>query len=266
MGFLSEIVRATRESIARGDYDLPDIVDRPTAPRPSLARAVRDRSPGALLVEFKRASPGSSVPELPERSLEEFVRRTQGAEIAGYSCLATPPSFGGSPADVARLCRSTRLPVLFKDFVVEPTQVEAARRSGASAILLIARLADAGLLGAPLACLAARARDAGLEVFLEFHDRSELSQAADVRADVYGVNVRDLDTLRMEPESAYATLRAAAHLRPLIGLSGVESASDARRFWDAGADGLLVGTAVARSNDPRTFLENLRRSARRGNA
>ena len=89
-----------------------------------------------------------------------------------------------------------------------------------------------------------------------------------MRADVYGVNARNLDTLTIDRSTADATLRAAdaQGLHPLLGLSGVESAGDARRFWDHGADGILVGTSVARARDPAGFLSTLVRPSSRGSA
>lgn len=262
MGFLREIVAETRESIDRGDYR-PDRTTRRGSPR-SLAGAVRAAAPGALVVEYKRVSPGAPSPELGVGRPSEFVARVRDADVAALSCLATVPRFGGSPRDVAEVARSSPLPVLFKDFVIDPVQVDCARTVGASAVLLIARLADADGPSAPLSALADHAHRLGLEVLLEFHDRSELKRTSDVRADVYGVNVRDLDTLRMEPERAYETLRAAAELRPLLGLSGVREPEDARRLATAGADGLLVGTSVARASDPVAFLRSLRAAASGG--
>ncbi|MGA8543437.1 MAG: hypothetical protein WB947_07890 [Thermoplasmata archaeon] len=260
MGFLTDVVKETRAAIARSTYlsGLPAHAAR--ALRPSLRAAIeRAGATGALMVEYKRVSPGSDTPELPSRSIEEFVKVTAGAGIAGYSCVATAPRFHGSPKDVADLVERTTLPVLFKDFVVDPIQLDAAHRTGASAVLLIARLESAGLLSAPLSELATEAHARHLEVLLEFHDRSDLKRAAGVGADMYGVNVRDLDTLRMEPEVAETTIRSAGAYRPLLGLSGVASANDARRFWNAGADGILVGSAVARASDPLTFLKTLHR-------
>ena len=80
-------------------------------------------------------------------------------------------------------------------------------------------------------------------------------------ADMFGVNSRDLDTLHIDRSAAVKALEEAAALglRPLLGLSGVESRQEALRYWDAGADGILVGTAVARSADPAAFLRTLRR-------
>jgi len=151
--------------------------------------------------------------------------------------------------------------VLYKDFIVDRRQVDAAARSGASALLLIARLETEGHAVESLSSLANAAHDRGLEVVLEFHARTELSRVAGVAADVYGVNTRNLDTLAIDRETADATIREAVGLglRPLLGLSGVAHPSDAQRFWDEGVDGILVGSAVARAPDPAQFLASLRR-------
>ncbi len=261
MGFLSEIVTETQATVAKGSY-LANL--RPAQPLPGSRRmtvAIQHAGPaGAVIVEFKRVSPGSTSPRLPVVSPEEFVRRAEPGGVAAYSCLATVPRFEGSPAEVMRLVGATERPVLFKDFVIDPVQLDAAVCAGASAVLLIARLQTEGHLSVPLAELSQQARARGLEVLLEYHARSELNATSNVEADMYGVNVRDLDTLRMEPEVAAATLRAARDRRPLIGLSGVGSPEDARRFWDAGVDGILVGSAVARSTDPAAFVRSLHRS------
>ncbi len=259
-GFLAEIAAKIRSEPADAETEASPSGARPS--RPSLAAAVRrERARGALVVEYKRSSPGQADPRLPVRPIREFVRVTEVPGLAGYSCLATRPRFEGSPEDVAELARSTPRPVLYKDFALGPHQLERAARSGASAVLLIARLEGTGLLDRPLAELAVQARALGLEVVLEFHGEAELSVADSVRADVYGVNVRDLDTLALDRPTGLATLRAASRrgLDPLLGFSGVEGPHEAREFWTAGADGLLVGTAVARAGDPARFLASLAR-------
>ena len=261
MGFLSTIVEGTRQSIARAEYGsgIPAARPRPTT---SLNEAIRrDRGRGALLVEYKRISPGQPDPILPERSVAGFVEATRDAPVTAFSCIATEPVFHGSPRDVAELARAVDRPVLFKDFVIDPRQVDVAARTGASAVLLIARLESEGHLATPLASLADAAHRAGLEVVLEFHHRSELSRAAEVAADVYGVNSRNLDSLTIDRPTAMHALREASDrgLRPLLGLSGIDSPHDAKLLWDAGADGLLVGTSVARSENPSRFLRSLTR-------
>jgi indole-3-glycerol phosphate synthase len=260
VGFLQEMVRSTREAIARGSYLARLAPPRLPHRRSSMVAAIRGAAnEGALLVEFKRVSPGSSTPQLPTYSAEEFVRRSEPGGVAAYSCLASVPRFDGSPQDVLALADATPRPVLFKDFVVDPIQLDAAVMTHAAAVLLIARLETAGLLSVPLAELSREAHARGLEVLLEFHDRSELSPTTGVAAEMFGVNVRDLDSLRMEPDVAFATLGAIAGQRPLLGLSGVESPKEAVRFWEAGVDGILVGSAVARSDAPGAFLRSLHR-------
>ncbi|HLM91180.1 MAG TPA: indole-3-glycerol-phosphate synthase [Thermoplasmata archaeon] len=260
MGFLAEMVQATRASLDDPAYHEGIPASRPSG-RTSLRAAVeRDRMRGGLLAEFKRRSPGAAAPVLPPRTPAGFVQSLSRAGVAAYSCLASIPRFNGRPADVAAVVGSTDRPVLFKDFIIDPAQIDTAARCGASAVLLIARLETEGLLKTPLASLADRAHSLGLEVLLEWHARTELRPTVDVSADVYGVNVRDLDTLEMRPDVAAETLEAALGHRPLLGLSGVEGPEQARRFWDQHVDGILVGTALARAPDPVAFLASLRRS------
>ncbi len=261
-GFLREILDATQRAVRDAGYGAGLPCDRPRAP-PSLREAIlRDAGRGAVLAEYKRVSPGREDEALPVRSVREFVARTRDAPVTGYSCLATEPRFHGSAQDVAELAGATERPVLFKEFVIDPAQLAVARRTGASAVLLIARLAEVVTPRVDLPGLARRAHAAGLEVLLEFHARAELSGARDVHADMYGVNVRDLDALGLDRREAEATIEAArlAGLRPLLGLSGIEGPAEAARFWASGVDGVLVGSALARSEDPGTFLRSLVRS------
>lgn len=260
--FLEATVADIRADLRSGAYESGVPARRARAPSSLRASIERERSRGALLVEYKRGSPGASTPLPTPRTVEQFVAATDADGVAGYSCLATRRGFDGAPARVAELTGHTARPVLFKEFVVEPAQLDVAARTGASAVLLIARLEPAGLLGAPLAELARTAHRLGLEVLLELHDSAELSRLDGVAADVYGVNTRDLASLRLDRPTAYATIERCRkeHRAPLLGLSGVEGPGDAQAFWSRGCDGLLVGSAVARSRDPPAFLASLRRS------
>jgi len=266
MGFLSEIVRETHRAIEAPSYG-EGLPEASTRERSSIRRAIeRDRGDGAWVVEYKRVSPGHGPAALPPRSVKQFVDSMRHAKFAAYSCLATIPRFEGSPNDVSELASRTRRPVLFKDFIVDRRQLGIAARAGASAVLLIARLETEGLLAERLSSLAKTARSLGLEVLLEFHARAELSRVEGVAADVYGVNTRDLDTLRIDRAAAFETLRElhSRGLRPVLGMSGVSTADDAALFWERGVDGILIGSALARAEEPARFLASIPRRPSRG--
>lgn len=258
MGFLADLLPRVRAQIETPGY-LEGLPESPPRRAPSLKDAVtRARDGWAVLVERKRESPGSPDSVLPPIPLDRFVEWARSGGADGLSCLATAPAFRGSPREVADLVHASALPVLFKDFVIDPIQVEAAFRAGASAILLIARLQSGGFLEIPIRELASVARARGLEVLLEVHDPDEWSVAEEAAVDLFGVNLRDLDTLTLRAEEAEETFRVAANHRPLLGLSGVSSPAEAERYRRWGADGLLVGTGFARASNPAAFLRALR--------
>jgi indole-3-glycerol phosphate synthase len=258
MGFLADLLPRIRSQIEAPGY-LEGLPESPPRRAPSLKNAVSRAPDGwAVLVERKHESPGSADPTLPPIPLDRFVEWAKAGAADGLSCLATAPAFRGSPREVADLVRASGLPVLFKDFVIDPIQVEAAYRAGASAILLIARLQSGGFLDIPIRELASVARARGLEVLLEVHDPDEWSVAEDAAVDLFGVNLRDLDTLSFRADDVEETFRTAGDHRPLLGLSGVSSPAEAERYRRWGADGLLVGTGFARASDPSAFLRALR--------
>jgi indole-3-glycerol phosphate synthase len=258
VGFFSDLLPRVRTQIENPAY-LEGLPESPGIRAPSLKEAVmRARAGWAVVVERKHESPGAVDLTLPAIPLHQFVKWARAGEADGLSCLATAPAFQGSPREVAELVRASGLPVLFKDFIIDPVQIEAAYRSGASAVLLIARLQSGGFLDIPIQQLALEARARGLEVLLEVHSPDEWPIADDIAVDLFGINMRDLDSLRFRPEAAEESFRMAHDRHPLLGLSGVTSPAEAERYREWGADGLLVGTGFARSNDPSAFLRALR--------
>jgi indole-3-glycerol phosphate synthase len=253
-GFLAQIVGELRPIIEAGGYA---VTASGPLHRPSLRDAILSSSPRSLMVEYKRAAPGSPGHPLPQYRIDEFLYRLRGAPVVALSCLTAAPHFRGSPSDLRELTRNDPRPVLFKDFVIDPRQVDCAARSGASAILLLASFPRAGI-EVPLTALSERARTLGLEVLLELHAPDELDWVDRVPADLIGVNVRNLDTLEIDRATASATLEELAGHHPVIGLSGVTGPESAEWFWRRGADAILVGSGVARSEDPLRFLASLR--------
>lgn len=245
---LATFLDAARSRVARGAYALQGPA---LAPNGSLVAAVRNG--GAIAAELKPASPseGRLLRGSPDRVLAAYQ---DGADA--ISVLADGDFFGGSP-ELVRQAHATGRPVLFKDFVVDEAQLDCARHSGASAILLIER----ALAPARREELVAAAHARGLEVLLEVFDAKDWSTARSSQADLVGVNARDLDTLAVDNAAALILLGQIAHeqpRRPVLALSGIHDRAGARLAWAAGAKGVLVGTALLKSADPALLLRSLR--------
>ncbi len=218
---------------------------------PSLAAALRRPGLG-LIAEIKRRSPSGG--ELrPELSVPELAAGFATAGAAGLSVLTEPGWFGGSDCDLEEAVSLGALPVLRKDFVVDPVQVLESRALGAAACLLIVRvLGNGGLQNC-----AAAATDCGVEVLVEVHNEQELELAATVGADILGINNRDLDSLTTD----LAVTERLAPLAPsgvlLISESGIRTPVDLERLRATGVAGVLVGESLMRASDPAAELTHL---------
>lgn len=226
--------------------------------RPSFTAALR-RADVALVAELKRRSPskGDLAPGLPlvERA-ESYVR--SGA--AALSVLTQESHFGGTPEDLARAAAAVAVPLLRKDFIVDPLQLLEARALGASAALLIAR----ALHPDELVRLAHVAREAGLETLVEIRDERELETALAAGADVIGVNNRNLETLAIDAAVSERLLPLVPPDRPAIYESGVRSRTDVEHAAACGADAVLVGSALSAAGDGEGAARALTGVARRG--
>ncbi len=162
------------------------------------------------------------------------------------SVLCEPHWFGGSVDDLRAVRAAVAVPVLAKDFVVDPRQLDLLRAAGADLVLLLAVLHPP----ARLAKLAAQARDLGLEPLVEAHDAREIEAALATDARLVGINNRDLRTLEVDPEQAVRLRELIPGDRLAIAESGVRDASIVARWRATGFDAALVGEALMRSGDP----------------
>jgi len=162
---------------------------------------------------------------------------------AALSVLTEPEHFGGSPDALARIRERVDVPVLRKDFLLAERQLDAVE---SDAVLLIARFLGrrAGVDSDPLGGMLAAARDRGLQPLVEVHTRAELERAVAAGADLLGVNNRDLGRLEVDLGTFERVAPAAPEGATLIAESGIATPADAARMRRAGADGLLVGTAI----------------------
>jgi len=226
----------------------------------SILSAARDRAaegrPGEVAVEprdlraaFDRAEADGGVPLIaevkPTSPTTEGTREDDPVALAegmvaggaaALSVLTEPEHFGGSTETLERVREAVDVPVLRKDFVVAESQLDAVE---SDVVLLIARF-----VGDDLPDLLAAARDRGFQVLVEVHDREELDRALDAGATVVGVNNRDLAELVVDLGTFESVAPGVPDDVTLIAESGIGSPADVRRMRAAGADALLVGSAI----------------------
>jgi indole-3-glycerol phosphate synthase len=174
--------------------------------------------------------------------------------------LTDGPHFGGSVADLRAAAGRVRVPLLRKDFILAEEQIVEARAAGAAAVLLIVR----ALAPARLRSLLAAAHAAGLEALIEVHDRRELDVALGSGGRIVGVNSRNLDTFEIDIGAAWALLRAVPADCIAVAESGMATLADVERAADAGADAVLIGTALSRAADPAVLLREFAGVPRHG--
>ena len=198
-----------------------------------------------LIAEVKRRSPSAG----DIAASDDAVARARAYAAGGasvISVLCEPHWFGGSVDDLRAVRASVAVPVLAKDFVVDPRQLDLLRAAGADLVLLLAVLHPP----ARLARLAAQARDLGLEPLVEAHDAREIEAALGTDARLVGINNRDLRTLDVDPEQAVRLRERIPGDRLAIAESGVRDPSTVARWRATGFDAALVGEALMRSADP----------------
>jgi indole-3-glycerol phosphate synthase len=258
---LEEIVAETLAEVAERRERTPqEKVERQVqaAPSPRDFKAALQRSELAVIAEMKAMSP--SAGQLTDGSYRpSAIAETYAkAGAAALSVLTQGSRFGGTPEHLALARRAVRIPVLRKDFVTDPYQVFEARAYGADAVLLIVAALDEAQLRELLALI----RRLGMAALVEIHTTRELDTAISVGADIVGINHRNLKTLTVDTG-------LTARLRPrvpsgtvLVSESGIRDAGDARRMRVVGADAVLVGEALMRSDDPRTLIREMTRLER----
>jgi indole-3-glycerol phosphate synthase len=224
---------------------------RAADPPRGLAAALR-RPAGApvrAIAEIKRASP-SAGPIRPGADPAEVAREYQGAGAAAISVLTDQSFFDGHLDFLAQVRAAVSLPLLRKDFLVDPYQVVEARAAGADAILLIASILDADQLRA----LMGEAARLGLDALVEVHDEGELEMALGAGARLIGVNARDLATFTIDRDLAARLAPRLPGDAVLVAESGIRTAADVQRLGATGAHAVLVGEALMRAASPGAAL------------
>ncbi len=257
---LEKIMRAKVQELIGAENKLPavsleSVLDRAPEIR-SFKRALVSRAP-AIIAEIKKASPSAGVIR------EDFDpvalgRAYQKSGAAALSVITEVTYFHGGLENLARLRWSAKIPLLRKDFIIDPYQILEARHAGADAVLLIAVLLDAGALRR----LRSEAERLGMDALVEVHNEAELQQALDAGATLIGVNNRDLRTFEVSLDVSLNLAKRFPRNVVAVAESGIRTADDIRKLSAAGFRGFLVGETLMRAESPGAALSQLIRDSK----
>lgn len=207
----------------------------------------------SVIAEIKRRSPSAGDIDISLDPASQALLYVAGGASA-ISVLTEPDFFGGSLADLSAVRGVVDVPILRKDFILDPAQIWEARAAGADAILLIV----AALSQELLAALIGVAKDVGVDAIVEAHTADEVRSAVAAGAQIVGVNNRDLVTFITDLSVAESVAELLPSDVVSIAESGVSGVEGALRMREAGYDAILVGEALVRSQDPAALVAALR--------
>jgi indole-3-glycerol phosphate synthase len=256
---LDRIVEARRESIAHRKRVLPDValklaVGKVEAPR-DFAGALM-RTGYNVIGELKKASPSRGVMR-EDYAPAALAASLESAGAAALSVLTEEEFFLGSLADLKAAKKATQLPILRKDFIVDPWQVWESRAAGADSFLLIAAILSDPALGELLEL----GRSLKMEPLVEVHTSEELGRAIAAGARIIGVNNRDLRDFKVRVETSLELIEAIPEECIAVSESGLRTHGDLERLRRAGFDAFLIGEHLMKDADPAARLRELIGSA-----
>jgi indole-3-glycerol phosphate synthase len=260
---LNQIIAVKREEIAAAQRKMPLAAMRADAESRVLTRdfegALRKKiaaGHSAVIAEIKKASPSKGVLRadfIPADIAQSYAEGDGTTSAACLSVLTDRQFFQGQPDYLKQARASCDLPVLRKDFMVDPYQVYESRAMGADCILLIV----ACLEDARMAELEAVARSLDMAVLVEVHDAAELQRALKLKTRLVGINNRNLRTFEVTLDTTLGMLKDVPADRLLVTESGILGRADVQKMRDAGVHAFLVGEAFMRADEPGLALAEL---------
>ena len=259
LSVLERIIARKVEEVAErrsrvGLAELERLAKQADAPR-GFARVLQERAArreAAVIAEVKKASPSKGVIR-PHFVPAEIARSYEAGGAACLSVLTDIDFFQGSDAYLQQARGACSLPVIRKDFMIDPYQIVEARALGADCVLLIV----ANLQDGQMAELAAVAKEQGLDVLVEVHDGAELERALRVDSPLLGINNRNLHTFEVSLDTTLALKERVPADLLVITESGILSRADVERMEANEVYGFLVGEAFMRAEDPGAELKRL---------
>jgi indole-3-glycerol phosphate synthase len=239
--FLSVLARDAKETIHEGYYVVYTQVSTHSV---SLKKTILESKHIPIITEIKAASP--SLGTIRKKfNPEEVARAMEKGRAVGISVLTEPKHFEGSLSCLTKVRRAVKLPILMKDIIISPTQLETASKIGANAVLLIETLFERKYCECDIHEMVAQARSKNLEVLLETHNADEFRSAINSSADLIGINNRDLRTLKVDLEVTKKILeKNDARGKIIVSESGIRTLADLSFLNECGAHAFLIGSAI----------------------
>ncbi len=206
----------------------------------------------AFICEVKKASPSKGLIAADFNPVQQ-AKLYEQAGAAAISCLTEPDYFLGSNAYLTQIAQNVKLPILRKDFTVNPAQIYEAKLIGADAVLLIAALLDEGELKEYLAI----AQSIGLAALTEVHTEKELMAALNCNVEIIGVNNRNLYDFTVDLTTCLRLKKLTPPGKTFVAESGIKTRQDIAMLANAGADAVLIGETLMRSADVKETLKTL---------
>jgi indole-3-glycerol phosphate synthase len=252
--FLDTLAQSAKATIDSGYYE--KIIETETS-RLSLKRAVLEAKYVPVITEIKSASP-SAGPIRKNVKAWNLAESMEKGGAVGISVLTEPKHFKGCLRSLVEARRAVKLPILMKDIILSPIQLEVASRLGANVALLIVALFERGYCENTLTDMIATAHSKGLEVLLESHTEKEFRSAVKTHADLVGINNRNLATLKVDLDVTKNILEQnSAEGKIVVSESGVSTPADIRFLRLYGAKAFLVGSAVMQADNVEGKIKEL---------
>ncbi len=240
--------------VARGYYSNVQTGKRSSK---GLVETIQKLEDTPVITEVKFASPSAGKIREHGEPLRIAKAMLKGGACA-ISILTDPEDFQGNMDTLTTLSWEVDVPLVMKDIIVSPVQIQAAARAGASAVVLISELFSRRLTQEPLDRLVREASRLGVEVLLEANSPEEFRKLPEYKPDLYGINNRNLSTFQLDLSTTERVLAVNGNIdRPVVSESGIENPRDIVRLKNAGAEAFLVGTSIMKSSDVESKVREL---------
>jgi len=239
--YLDVLARDAKETVATGYYQVQTQRVKASV---SLRKMISKSRQNAVITEVKAASPSRGAIKTGFNPAE-VARAMENGGATGISVLTEPKHFSGSLSYLLKVREAVKLPILMKDIIINPIQLEAASKIGANAVLLIEALFERGYCELNLGEMITQAHARNLEVLVESHSEFEYQNVIETDADLVGINNRDLRTLEVDLQITEKILKKhESTSKVVVSESGVMTPRDLLFLRGCGAQAFLIGSAV----------------------